>query len=137
MLIDLLVSGTTYYKPIKTAEKDHLRIKVLNPLHTFIDRNPESPYLKDSARAVCREYLTRDQILATYGHLLSDEDIEELNSMVEFGINGPTTYLRSFNTIVNNTTTDGILGGYEITPLFPYDNTTSTYFKVIPVYDVE
>jgi len=40
---------------------------VLNPLNTFIDRNPDSPYIKHSYKAVVRYWLSKSQILAKYG----------------------------------------------------------------------
>ena len=71
LLTDLLVTGTGYYKTYCTPEKTNVTLEVLNPINTFIDRNPDSPYLKDSARAVVRKYMTKDQILAKYGDVLT------------------------------------------------------------------
>lgn len=138
MLIDILVSGTCYYKVQKSPSKENINLKVLNPVNTFIDRNPESPYLKNSMRSVCREYLTKNQILAKYGDVLSPDDLDELESLEDFSIDGSTTtYLRSYDTVVGNTVSDGILGGFEITPLLPFERNTSKYFRVYPVYEVE
>lgn len=138
LLTDLLISGTCYYKVLKSASKENVSLKVLNPINTFIDRNPESPYLKDSMRAVCREYLTKDQILARYGDVLTAADLDELESLEDFSIDGSTTtYLRSYDTITGNTLSDGILGGFEVTPLLPFERNTSKYFRVYPVYEVE
>jgi hypothetical protein len=138
LLTDLLVSGTCYYKVKKSPSKENVSLKVLNPINTFIDRNPESPYLKDSMRSVCREYLTKDQILARYGDILKKDDLESLESMEDFSIDGSTTtYLRSYDTVVGNTLSDGVLGGFEVTPLLPFERNTSKYFRVYPVYEVE
>lgn len=137
MLTDLAVSGTTYYRTLENISKDNLNCRVLNPLNTFIDRNPDSPYLKDSPRAVIRDYLTKDQILAKYGHLLDSDNLDELDSMEEFAVDGTTTYLRSVDSVAGNTVTDGILGGFEITPLLPFERNTSRYFRLYPVYEIE
>lgn len=138
LLTDLLVSGTCYYKVCKSGSKENVSLKILNPINTFIDRNPESPYLKDSMRAVCREYLTKDQIFAKYGDLLSEDDLEALENMEDFSIDGSTTtYLRSYDSVTGNTMSDGILGGFEITPLLPFERNTSKYFRMYPVYEVE
>lgn len=138
LLTDLLVSGTCYYKVEKSPSKENVQLKILNPINTFIDRNPESPYLKNSMRSVCREYLTKDQILAKYGDILKKEDLEELDTLEDFSVDGSTTtYLRSYDTIVGNTLSDGILGGFEVTPLLPFERNTSKYFRVYPVYEVE
>lgn len=138
LLTDILVSGTCYYKTIKSPSQTGVNFKVLNPINTFIDRNPESIYLKKSMRAVCREYLTKDQILAKYGDILKKEDLEELESLEDFSVDGSTTtYLRSYDSVTGNTMSDGILGGFEVTPLLPFERNTSKYFRVYPVYEVE
>ena len=119
LLTDLLVTGTAYYKVYPSPDKTNVRLKVLNPVNTFIDRNPESPYLKDSSRSVVREYLTKDQILACYGDYLTNEDLEELESLEDYSVDGSTTtYLRSFDSVVGETiSSDGILGGLKL-PLY-------------------
>lgn len=138
LLIDLLVSGTGYYKTCPSPTKINIQLKVLNPINTFIDRNPDSVYLKNSARSVIRDYLTKDQILAKYGDLLTKDDLESLDLLQDYSIDGSsTTYLRSFDTVTGNVTSDGILGGFEITPLLPSERNTSKYFRQYPVYEVE
>lgn len=138
ILTDLLVTGTCYYKVAPTPGNTNSNLIVLNPLNTFIDRNPESPYLKDSARSVIRTYLTKQQILAKYGKLLSKEDAKEIEDMEYYGSDGTTTYLRGFDTaLATDIITDGVLGGFEITPLLPYERNTSRYFRMHPVYEIE
>lgn len=138
LLTDLLVAGMAYYKTMPTPSKAGVSLRILNPINTFIDRNPESPYLNRSMRAVHREYLTKDQIYARYGDILTAEDIENLDAMQDFSVDGSTTtYLRSYDSITGNTITDGILGGFEVTPLLPFERNTSKYFRMYPVYEVE
>ena len=139
LLSDILISGTCYYKALPTTSSTNVNLKVLNPINTFIDRNPESPYLKDSTRAVIREYMTKQQILGTYGDLLSSDDLDLLEDLDAIGFDDTTTtYLRSYeNTITGDVTSDGILGGFEITPLLPYERNTSKYYRLFPVYYVE
>lgn len=138
LLTDLLVSATAYYKVCPSPSKSNVKLRVLNPINTFIDRNPESAYLKNSARSVIRDYLTKDQILAKYGDSLSADDLESLDTLQDFAQDGSaTTYLRSYDSVTGNTMSDGILGGFEITPLLPYERSTSKYFRTFPVYEVE
>jgi membrane-associated HD superfamily phosphohydrolase len=138
MLIDLLVSGTVYYKVCPSPSQTNLTLRVLNPINTFVDRNPASPYLKDSSRAVIRSYLTKQQILAKYGKFLTEEDLSELDKLSDYSIDGSaTTYLRSYDYVVGDTVSDGILGGFEVTPLLPSERSTSQSFRVFPVYEVE
>lgn len=138
LLIDLLVTGTMYYKVLPSSNGTNVCFKDLNPINTFIDRNPNSPYLKDSARAVIREYLTKQQILEAYGELLTQDDLDCLETLEDYSVDGSTTtYLRSYDSVTGNTITDGVLGGFEITPLLPFERNTSKYFRLFPVYSVE
>jgi hypothetical protein len=78
LLTDLLITGYTFFRVKSSPSKTNIEIEVLNPLNTFVDRNPESPYVKNSYRAVVRYWMTKSQILAKYGKELSKKDVEEL-----------------------------------------------------------
>jgi len=135
LLTDLLVTGTCYYKVQPSPTSTNIVLRILNPLNTFIDRSTDSPYLKDSSRAVVREYLTKQQILAKYGDYIDAEHLKELDNTDHYGdIEGSSTYMRSYETI-GAAATDGILGGFEISPSFAQENTR--YFRTYPVYEVE
>lgn len=54
LLVDLLVGGCCYYRVKPSPNKDCLCLDVLNPLDTFIERNPNSFFLNKSRRAVIR-----------------------------------------------------------------------------------
>jgi len=138
ILTDLLVSGTCYYRARPTQSNTSPELIILNPINTFIDRNPESPYLKKSQRAVAREYLNKHQILSRFGKELDKDDLEVLESMEAYSQDGSTTtYLRSYDSVTGNNITDGILGGFEVTPLLPFERNTSKYYRLYPVYTVE
>jgi len=138
ILTDLLVSGTCYFMTGPTPSKTAPEFTVLNPIDTFIDRNPLHVYLKKSQRAVVRWYLNKHQILSKYGKELSKDDLDILESMEAYSQDGSTTtYLRSYDSVTGNTLTDGILGGFEITPLLPFERNTSKYYRLYPVYYVE
>lgn len=137
ILLDILVSGTCYFQVIPSEADTNVNFRILNPINTFVDRNPNSEYLKESGRAVIREYLTKQQILKQWGHLLSKDEIDELDSLEEFGFDGTTTYLRSYDSVLSNYQTDGILGGFEVTTLVPSEINHSKYFRTYPVYYVE
>jgi len=59
LLLDLLITGWTFYRAKPSASGTNVTIEVLSPLNTFIDPNMESPYVKDSHRVVVRRWLTR------------------------------------------------------------------------------
>jgi len=137
-LIHLLVSGTLYYQVCKSLSGTAPDLKVLNPLNTFIDRNPESPYLNKSTRGVIREYLSKQQILTRFGKYLTKEDLESIEgreSTMEFEYG--SNYIRTYDTAQTPTPSDGILGGMEITPMIPYERTGLRDYRLYPVYTVE
>lgn len=141
LLTDLLITGTCYYKVYESDSKSNVSLRVLNPLNTFIDRNPNSPYLKDSARSVIREYLTKAQILVKYGAKLTDDDIAILDNLEDYNQDASNSmYIRSFDSTIyggGESDSQGILGGYEVTPLMPYERVGTSNYKLYPVYEVE
>ena len=56
-----------------------MKLEVLNPLDTFVERNRNEFYLNKSSRCVVRRYLTREQILSEFHDELTDEAINQLN----------------------------------------------------------
>jgi outer membrane murein-binding lipoprotein Lpp len=139
ILTDLLISGTCYYTVKPSFTRTNADLKVLNPLHAYVDRNSDSPYLKHSTRAVYVEYMTKEQILSAFGDFLNEEDLESLSDNGEFS-DSTASYVRSYDSTVTGDSGleyDGILGGFEVTPLYPYENTTSKYYRTYPVYFTE
>lgn len=136
LLTDLLVTGTCYYRTLESPAKNNVDLKVLNPLHTFLDRNFNSKFHKNSQRVVIRDYMTKNEILRDFGHLLTTEDIDSLDSSILRS--QESSYIRSLGDSVIGVIdpeTDGILGGFEVTPLY---NFNSGYkLRRFPVYDVE
>ncbi len=131
-LLDLLIGGIGYYRMTPSSSGTSVDFSVLNPLDTFIDKNVESIYLKNSPRAVVRAQLTKQQILEKYGKYLEDEEIEELDSLEAYSENEyDTTDLRTYD---NPEEPDGILGGFEVTPM---NGSGSKYFRTLPVYEAE
>lgn len=78
LLIDLLVTGYCFYRVSSSQGNNNINIEVLDPRNVFIDRNPDSPYIKDSYKSVVRKWLTKNQILAKYGKELSASDRKNL-----------------------------------------------------------
>jgi hypothetical protein len=60
ILLDVLITGYSFYKVQQTPDNTDIKIRVCEPLNTFIDRNINSPYVKDSYRAVIRNWLSVD-----------------------------------------------------------------------------
>ncbi len=137
LITDLLVTGYTYYRVKPSVQKNNVRIEVLNPLNTFTDKNPESPYIKDSQRAVVRKWLTKQEILNLYGKKLKAKDRELIEAEWQDAFSTSTYYIRSFTKHDGTPMTDGLQAGKEIVPGYPTGPNNTYNYKLIPVYEVE
>lgn len=143
LMTDLCVSGTCYYRVRPSLSKDNIRLEALNPLDTFVEKNPNSDYLADSRRAVIRKYMSVEDIIAEYHDDLRDEHIKILKDWKasECGVeNNSFVYVTgsSANKSVWDKTHKNILGGLEVHPFWDGDtNTNRTNYNLITVYDVE
>lgn len=135
LLLDLLITGYSFYRVVPTVENNNIRIQALSPLNTFIDRNFESPYIKNSYRAVVRSWMTKNQILNEYGKDMKQSDRKLLDEKWDSVYENAMYYVRMGETggIPN---TDGIQAGVEVTPGYP-DSRNGTMHELIPVYEVE
>lgn len=134
LLTDLLITGYTFFRVKQSFSGNNIEIEVLNPLNTFIDRNPESPYIRNSYRSVVRYWMTKSQILAKFGKELSKKDLDELKDKW-YDNDGAATYHRTYGNgcvhVSHEEQANNTLPGYP-------DNEYSSYrYQLIPVYDVE
>ena len=138
LLRDLLVTGYNFYQVKPSAKKTNVEIEVLNPLNTFIDKNPNSPYVKDSYRVVVRRWLTKSQILNMYGPEMSREDIENLKENWKEELDYSAKYIKLMHT---NCESLGIIGDTEAVtePGHPgkKNGSYNPNYEQIPVYEVE
>lgn len=150
MLTDLLIGGICYYRVKPSGHKDNLVYEVLNPLDTFIDRNPNSFFLNKSRRAVIRRWLTRDEIFEEFGEELTSVALNKLDEYftgIKYGdsLNSYVIVNSEMERILDDGTTEkgptpGILAGLEVHPLYPYDNDqwgASHSNRLIPVYECQ
>ena len=137
LLLDLLITGYTFYRVKASVDNNNIEIEVLNPLNTFIDKNPESPYIKDSYRVVVRKWLTKTQILNMYGKEMSREDLAKMKELWRDQFDTSTYYIRSFSRGNGEPATDGINAGKEVVPGYPTGPYNTYNYKLIPVYEVE
>lgn len=141
MLLDLLVSGTAFYKVKPSSENTNVQIEVASPLNVFVDRNPNSQYVKDCYRVVVRKWMTKQQILNEYGTELSREGISELEDLFEHYIDYGHTYIRSLEGVPNarpySGDATGLRAGEVAVPGYPVDDRDSFPFKLLPVFEVE
>ena len=134
LLTDLLITGYTFFRVKSSLSGTNIEIEVLNPLNTFIDRNCDSPYVKNSYRAVVRYWMTKSQILAKYGKDISKEDLKQLKDKW-YDSDGASVYKRvygdSYTHIAHEEHYNNPLPGH------PDNEYSAKRFQLIPVYDVE
>lgn len=137
LILDLLISGYGMFQCKPSIGNNNVAIEVLDPRNTFIDRNPESIYIKDSYRAVIRRWMSKQQILNKYGKELSKSDVEKIKeewdqkyknygSYYVYGKPGDTF-------TANDDDLDRGVGAYYSYP----DGNASTSNELIPVYEIE
>lgn len=136
LLLDLLVTGYTFYKVEPTVGNNNIKIKTLDPLNTFVDRNRESPYVKDSYRVVARYWKSKNQILNEYGKELTTKDRELITEKWKSLYDNAMYYVKMGVNKEGVPVTNGILAGTEVIPGYPTD-AYSKFHELIPVYEVE
>lgn len=132
LIKDLLITGYTFYQPVKN--NNNINLDILNPLDTFIDQNPNSPYIKDSYRVVVRKWLTKSQIINKYGKELSEDDLEKLKeNWKQYAYEGKEDYIRLIHS--QGCQSLGIIGDREA--VVEPGNGRNYNYNQIPVYEVE
>lgn len=144
LLTDLLIGGVCYYRTRPSNGKNNLKLEILNPIDTFVERNHNEFYLNKSPRAFVRRWLTVDQILAEYDEELTDEARNKLTKDTPKGVdNDNAVYVRvphyaAKERMPRASTTPGILGGLEVSPIREVsDPYYSRNDNLIPVYECE
>lgn len=135
LLLDLLITGYAFYKVEPSVGENDIKIQVLSPLNTFIDRNFESPYVKNSYRVVVRHWLTKGQIKNKYGKEMSAADLKTLDEKWDSMYDTAMYYVRMGETN-GLPVTDGLQAGVEVTPGYPTRN-HGMWHELIPVYEIE
>ena len=132
LIKDLLITGYTFYQPVEN--NNNINLDILNPLDTFIDQNPNSPYIKDSYRVVVRKWLTKSQIINKYGKELAEDDLEKLKeNWKQYAYEGKEDYIRLIHT--QGCQSLGIIGDHEA--VVEPGNGRNYNYNQIPVYEVE
>ena len=133
LFIDLLVTGYCFFRVKPSFSGTNIDIEVLNPLNTFVDRNPETPYVRNSYRVVIRQWLTKSQIIAKYGKELSKQDLKDLKD--NWTDSDQSYYGRSYTDEITIDEDQEDSDEEEMIPGYPENDTHK--FNLIPVYDVE
>lgn len=138
LLLDLLITGYAFYRVLPSKSKTNVNIEVLDPLNTFVERNPGSSYIKYSYRSVVRKWYSKAQILNEYGDRLSQEDKDSLSDLQERVEGYSSIYVRSFaDAATGMPMSDGIDAGWDVCPTLPGDTYANMMFRLVPVYQIE
>ena len=142
LFTDLCIGGTAYYRTKPTRNQQNIQLEALNPIDTFIEKNPNSPYLADSRRAVIRKYMSVEDVIMEYREHLNDDHIKLLRDSITYSNNENATYIRATSkehAAQWNKQHPNILGGLEIHPFWNNNDrfTSPNYSNLITVYEVE
>ena len=137
IFLDLLTTGYTYFKSKPSASETNIKVEIYSPLNVFIEKNPESIYVKDSKRAVVRKWLTKEDILNTYGKDLSSEDLAQLEDNWDSSFSTSAYYVRTYSG-TSTPGAEGLRAGENIAiPGYPQNSYNKFNNRLIPVYEVE
>lgn len=137
LLLDLFITGETYYRSVPNQSETGIELQVLDPLNTFVDRNLNSQYLKNSYRAVHRQWLSKYEIMSKYGSSLSKEDIDSLDNSYATFSNNNLIMANTLHSRIGCEYPVGILSGVEAYENYTYNTKPSSNIKLYPVYEVE
>lgn len=136
LILDLLITGYNFYEVHRSPSGSNIQIETLSPLNVFPDRNPESPYIKDSYRIVVRRWMSPTQILNRYGKDLTKEEIEDIKSEWKQHTRDESYYfVRAMDGVK---VPSGINQSEVVIPGFPESYSGKHYnYDLIPVYEVQ
>lgn len=140
LFLDLLIAGYCMFRCIPSESGENINIEVLDPRNTFIDRNPESIYIKHSYRSVIRKWYNKEQILNKYGKDLKSEDLKTIKeNWREEARNSGYYYIKGHPGHSYSPNVEGLDYGIEAQMGYPYDDKSESYniYDLIPVYEVE
>lgn len=140
LMLDLLISGYTFYQAHKSSKGNNIEVEILNPLNTYIDMNPESQYIKDSYRVVIVKWMNRSQVRNKFGSKLSKEDLDKIDELYSSSLsNYNQIFIRSMANSPSVAPSGGEndLDNINVFPGFPTDMPYSQINKLVPVYEVE
>jgi hypothetical protein len=135
MSVDMLVSGMFFFR-VSSEDDGQLEFEVLNPRHTHIDRNPDSPYVRNARRVAYVKYLSRSEVLARYGSRM--DEAQKKTILKDYNLYATHTRNMYFT---GNGSTSGAGNGYGAVVPFgsadPFPGDESKNPALIPVYYVE
>jgi hypothetical protein len=137
LLLDLFITGETYYRSVPSKNESQIELEVLDPMNTFVDRNLNSQYLKNSYRAVHRQWLSKYEIMSKYGKDLTRDEIDSLDDSYETYNTNNLVMANTLHSRIGCEYPVGILSGMEAYENYSYNTRPASSIKLYPVYEVE
>lgn len=75
---DLCVTGEAYFRVYKSSNSEDPVFEIKKPENMFFNVNTNDGNLRFCDSVVCREFMTRRQILYKYGQYMDSEDLEDI-----------------------------------------------------------
>lgn len=132
LFLALAIAGECYFETNTDLEEQLPELDVIHPLNAFVEFNPNSPHINRSTKAVVRKFLSRQEILMRYGHLMKPEDINKLQSKEAFLQENKPTYITHTG---DSGIIAGVSAGLELTQLNDWQRWF--YHDRRPVYEVQ
>ena len=129
LFIDLLVTGTCCYRVYIDEIGNEPQFEVCNPLDVFFYKNNNDVYINSCNRVLYRRYMSRQDILYKWGHLLSETDKETIMGLTAVASNGQPRIIKAGQ----NT---GIVDDYG-THIDKLNTDYFMYNDIFEVYEVE
>lgn len=133
LILDLLISGQAYYKPVANHRGDGYILEICDPLNTWVDKDPKNRYMKHAYKSVVRKWMTAEEIEIKYGDFLNDKQLKEIREWKNF-----YDYEDDFVMISGQAARFGSNQGIVMGGVHPILDEQRFYkWNLIPVYEVE
>ena len=137
LFLNMLISGESYYQVVKSHNGTNFRLELLDPMNTWVDKDPKSRYMKNGHKSVVRKWMTEEEIIIKYGDYLTESDIKELSRYkMHFSENSNFLLITGQESRCGSIKNPGIMHGIGAHPE-AVDYMFERQWDLIPVYEVE
>lgn len=137
LFLNMLISGEAYYQTVKSHNGTNFRLELLDPMNTWVDKDPKSRYMKNGHKSVIRKWMTEEEIIIKYGDYLTESDIKELSRYkMHFSENSNFLLITGQESRCGSIKNPGIMHGIGAHPE-AVDYMFERQWDLIPVYEVE
>lgn len=135
--LNMLIAGETYYQVVKSHNGTNFKVELLDPMNTWVDKDPKSRYMKNGHKSVIRKWMTEEEIIIKYGDYLTESDIKELSRYkMHFSENSNFLLITGQESRCGSIKNPGIMHGVGAHPE-AIDYMFERQWDLIPVYEVE